>query len=60
MKEYYTVNDIIKMDAKQSIKEAMKKWGIERTEDLIKKHYGDKAKALKFMLDCYKEIIRGE
>ena len=57
MKEYYTIEDIVKMDAKQSIREAMKEWGIERTEELIKKHYGDNPKALKFMLDCYKEII---
>ena len=38
----------------------MKKWGIERTEDIIKKHYGNNPKALKFMLECYREILRGE
>lgn len=59
-KDYYTIEDIIKMDAKQSIREAMKKWGIERTEELIKKHYGDNPKAFHFMIKCYREILRGE
>ena len=52
--------DIIKIDAKQSIREVMKKRGIERTEEIIKKHYGDNPKAFQFMQTCYREIIRGE
>ena len=60
MKEYYSIRDIIKIDTKQNLRKAMRKWGIEKTEEKIKQHYGDNAKAYSFMMECYKEIIKGD
>jgi len=60
MKEYYTIADVIRIDTIQSLKKAMKKWGIEATEEKIYKYYGNNKKALKYMLDCYKSIIGGK
>ncbi len=56
----YNLKDIIKMDAIYSIKKCFSIYGIEGTEDAIKRVYRNLPKALKYMLECYQEIIKGE
>ena len=58
----YSAQDIIKIEAYQQIRKCFKEWGIEGTEDKIKKVYNtDQMKALKnYMLDRYREIINGQ
>jgi len=54
----YTLEDIIKMDAIYSIKKGFLIYGIEGTEDAIKRVYRGNRKALKYMLDTYQEILK--
>ena len=54
----YTLEDIIKMDAIYSIKKCFPIYGIEGTEDAIKRVYRGNSKALKYMLTIYQEIIK--
>ena len=56
----YSLEDIIKMDAIYSIKKCFPIYGIEGTEDAIKRVYRGNRKALKYMLKCYGEIINYE
>jgi len=55
MSETVSLEEIVKMDARTSIRRCFKKWGIERTEDKIKELI--KGQAQKFMLERYNEII---
>ncbi len=45
------------MDAIYSIKKCFQIYGIEGTEDAIKRVYRGNRKALKYMLECYREIL---
>lgn len=57
-KKYYTLKDIIKIDAKLNVLKAFAKYGIEKTEDVIKSVYKLMPKAKKYMLKRYKELLR--
>ena len=59
-KEFYTLADIIKIDAKQNLRKALKLWGRKKTEKKIMRYYGNNPKAFVFMMNCYNEIINGE
>ena len=59
MKEF-DITEIMKIQAKQRIREGFKKWGIERTEEKIRYNYHLNSKMSDFMLECYREILRGE
>ena len=59
-KEFYSINDVIKIDTIDSIKKSIKKFGAELTEEKIHKYYGNNPKTLKYMLECYKSIIQSK
>lgn len=56
-KKHYTMEDIIRMDAKISIRKAFKRYGIEGTEDAIKRVYKFHPKSINCMLSCYYEML---
>lgn len=56
-KEYYTIKDIIKLDAIFQIKRAFKRFGIEGTEQKIKEIYKFMSKCRDYLLEIYREIL---
>ena len=56
-KEYYTLKDIIKLDAIFEIKKAFKRYGIEGTEQKLKELYRLMPTYRNYMLKTYKEIL---
>lgn len=56
-KEYYTLQDIIELDAKFEIKRAFQRYGIEGTEQKIEELYKLTPKLRNFMLSMYYEIL---
>lgn len=59
-KEFYTIEDIIKMDTRLSILRAMKHFGIEGTEQKIKELYLVMPKLRDILLEQYYKILKGE
>lgn len=62
--KYYTKEQVIKWaiecDLYQHVKKAMNHYGIEATEDAIKRAYNAMPKLRNNMLRVYKEIINGK
>ena len=56
-KEYYTLQDILKLDAIFEIKKAFKRYGIEGTEQKLRELYIHMPKFRDYMLQTYKEIL---
>ena len=56
-KEYYTIKDILKLDAIYEIKRAFKQFGIEGTEQKLKELYHLTPKLKYHMLQIYKELL---
>ncbi len=56
-KEYYTIKDIIKMDAIFELKRAFKRYGIEGTEQKLQELYYLMPKFRDYMLQTYREIL---
>lgn len=63
-KKYYTKKEVIewaiKEDAKRNIRKAFKHYGIEGTEEAIKRVYKVMPKLKSYMLETYKEVIENE
>jgi hypothetical protein len=57
MAEFYSMEDIIKLIAKDNIKRAIEYYGMEGTEDAIKRAYNKMPTLRDFVLECYKEYI---
>jgi len=64
LEKYYSKEDVIKWviecDIYLHVKKAMKHYGIEATEETIKRVYITMPKLKKEMLRVYKEIINGK
>ncbi len=56
-KEYYTIKDILKLDAIYEIKRAFKQFGIEGTEQKLKELYHLTPKLKYHMLEIYNELL---
>jgi len=56
-KEYYTLKDIVTLDATFEIKKAFKRYGIERTEQKLKELYHLMPKCRDYMLQTYRKIL---
>jgi len=54
-----SIENIVKNNAVTKIREAFKRYGIERTEDKINELYDNTPKLKGYMLKVYKEIITG-
>lgn len=59
-KEYYTIEDIIKMDLRLSVLRAIKNFGLEMTEQKIKDLYSLMPKLKDALLEEYYKILKGE
>jgi len=59
-KEFYTIEDIVKMDIHLSVLKAMKHFGIEMTEQKIKDLYSEMPTLRDAMLEQYYLILKGE
>lgn len=58
-KEHYTPEDIVKIDTYKHIKNAIKRYGLEGTEEVIKRIYSHNSKARDYMLKTLYEIWKG-
>lgn len=56
-KEYYTIQDIIELDAKFEIRKAFQRYGVEGTEQKIEEVYKLTPKLRNFMLSMYYETL---
>jgi hypothetical protein len=59
-KDFYTLEDIIKMDTRLAVQKAIKTFGIEGTEQKIKELYVLMPKLRDLMLEQYYQILKGE
>ena len=51
--------EAIRLDTYDHIKKAMKKYGIEGTEDIIKRVYENMPDTRDYLLRLYREILKG-
>ena len=60
-KEYYNIEDVVRMDAKLQLMKTVKKYGLEMTEDKIKELYKSSPTIIDYLLDVlYKDIWHGK